>query len=110
MKNIKLLIITLLFSSLLMACGMKGPLYRTPSAQPAPSAAMENKEKSETPQNGTTAATIEKQANCSTNITTADKPQAVTEDQADCSTNTTAADEHQEVAKKSKSEKTTVSE
>lgn len=32
MKNIKLLIITFLFSSLLAACGMKGPLYRAPAA------------------------------------------------------------------------------
>ena len=33
MKNIKLLIITLLFSSLLIGCGMKGVLYRTPTTQ-----------------------------------------------------------------------------
>lgn len=34
MKSIKLLIVIFLFSSLLAACGMKGPLYRAPAAQP----------------------------------------------------------------------------
>ena len=33
MKNIKLLIITTLFSSLLIGCGMKGVLYRAPTTQ-----------------------------------------------------------------------------
>ena len=35
MKNIKLLIIAALFSSLLTGCGMKGPLYHPPAEQPA---------------------------------------------------------------------------
>lgn len=35
MKSTKLLIITFLFSSFLAGCGMKGPLYSAPSAQPA---------------------------------------------------------------------------
>ena len=30
MKNMKLLITTLVFSSLLVGCGMTGPLYRAP--------------------------------------------------------------------------------
>ena len=30
MKNIKLLITTLVFASLLVGCGMTGPLYRVP--------------------------------------------------------------------------------
>ena len=28
MKNLNLLLVTLIFSSLLVGCGMKGPLYR----------------------------------------------------------------------------------
>jgi predicted small lipoprotein YifL len=36
MKNLNLSLIVLLFSSLLMGCGMKGPLYR--EAPPAPKA------------------------------------------------------------------------
>jgi len=120
MKNIKLLIITLLFSSLLMACGMKGPLYRTPVAQPAPPSAMENKEKSEAKQDNATTATTEEQANCSENTAAADKQQAVTEQDnatnatteelTNCSENTTAADKQQAVAEQGKSENTTASE
>ncbi|WP_019616394.1 LPS translocon maturation chaperone LptM [Psychromonas ossibalaenae] len=34
MKNTNILLITLLFSSLLTGCGMKGPLYRAPVEQP----------------------------------------------------------------------------
>lgn len=34
MKNLNLLLVTLIFSSLLMGCGMKGPLYR--EATPSP--------------------------------------------------------------------------
>ena len=71
MKNIKLLIITLLFSSLLMGCGMKGPLYRTPAAQPAPLPAMENKEKSEAELDNAATATQEEQTNCSDDTKTA---------------------------------------
>ena len=35
MKNLNLLLVTLIFSSLLIGCGMKGPLYReaTPSSK-----------------------------------------------------------------------------
>lgn len=40
MKNIKLLITTLLFVSLLAGCGMTGPLYRTP--KPAPVVEQQN--------------------------------------------------------------------
>ena len=44
MKNIKLLTIILLFSSLLTGCGMKGPLYRTPATKAAePVAEVEEK-------------------------------------------------------------------
>lgn len=35
MKNIQLCIITLFFTSLLMGCGMKGPLYHAPVKQPS---------------------------------------------------------------------------
>lgn len=34
MKKLTLLLIPLLFSSLLVGCGMKGPLYRAPVATP----------------------------------------------------------------------------
>jgi predicted small lipoprotein YifL len=34
MKNIKLLITTFIFSSLLVGCGMTGPLYRAPEPTP----------------------------------------------------------------------------
>jgi len=34
MKNLNLLLVTLIFSSLLVGCGMKGPLYR--EATPSP--------------------------------------------------------------------------
>ena len=34
MKNLNLSLIALLFSSLLMGCGMKGPLYRETSSTP----------------------------------------------------------------------------
>jgi len=34
MKKLNLLLTSLLFSSLLIGCGMKGPLYRAPDAQP----------------------------------------------------------------------------
>ena len=34
MKNIKLLIVTSLFSSFLIGCGMKGPLYQSPVTNP----------------------------------------------------------------------------
>ncbi|WP_166739396.1 LPS translocon maturation chaperone LptM [Psychromonas algicola] len=34
MKNLNLLLVTLIFSSLLAGCGMKGPLYR--EAAPSP--------------------------------------------------------------------------
>ncbi|WP_037027611.1 LPS translocon maturation chaperone LptM [Psychromonas aquimarina] len=34
MKNTNILLTTLLFSSLLAGCGMKGPLYRTPVEPP----------------------------------------------------------------------------
>jgi len=40
MKNIKLLITTLLFASFLAGCGMTGPLYRVP--KPAPVAEQQN--------------------------------------------------------------------
>tara|TARA_R110001583_G_scaffold99273_1_gene244568 strand:- start:13847 stop:14023 length:177 start_codon:yes stop_codon:yes gene_type:complete len=33
MKKLKLLLIPLFFSSLLIGCGMKGPLYRAPETQ-----------------------------------------------------------------------------
>ena len=33
MKKLNLLLIPVLFSSLLIGCGMKGPLYRTPETQ-----------------------------------------------------------------------------
>jgi len=33
MKKLNLLLIPLLFSSLLVGCGMKGPLYRAPETQ-----------------------------------------------------------------------------
>ncbi len=33
MKKLNLLVITLLSSSLLIGCGMKGPLYRAPETQ-----------------------------------------------------------------------------
>lgn len=33
MKKLNLLLITALFSSLLIGCGMKGPLYRAPETQ-----------------------------------------------------------------------------
>ena len=34
MKKLNLLLTSLLFSSLLIGCGMKGPLYRVPDEQP----------------------------------------------------------------------------
>ena len=34
MKNLNLLLITLIFSSLLIGCGMKGPLYREAPVKP----------------------------------------------------------------------------
>jgi len=34
MKKLNLLLTSLLFSSLLIGCGMKGPLYRVPEEQP----------------------------------------------------------------------------
>ena len=34
MKKLNLLLVPLLFSSLLIGCGMTGPLYRAPEAQP----------------------------------------------------------------------------
>ena len=33
MKKLNLLLIPILFSSLLVGCGMKGPLYRAPETQ-----------------------------------------------------------------------------
>lgn len=75
MKNIKLLVVSLLFSSLLAGCGMKGPLYRPPVAQPTPPA-MEN---TETQQDKTTTATTEELTDCSENTAAEDKQQAVTE-------------------------------
>ena len=33
MKKLNLLLIPILFSSLLVGCGMKGPLYRAPATQ-----------------------------------------------------------------------------
>ena len=43
MKNIKLLIVMFLFSSLLTACGMKGALYRAPTADQQPVAKVQDK-------------------------------------------------------------------
>ncbi|MCP4321126.1 MAG: lipoprotein [Psychromonas sp.] len=34
MKKLNLLLISVLFSSLLIGCGMKGPLYKAPEIQP----------------------------------------------------------------------------
>jgi len=34
MKKLHLLLVPMLFSSLLIGCGMKGPLYRAPETQP----------------------------------------------------------------------------
>ena len=34
MKKLNLFLIPVLFSSLLIGCGMKGPLYRVPEKQP----------------------------------------------------------------------------
>lgn len=47
MKNIQLFIVTLFFTSLLMGCGMKGPLYRAPIKQPVST----SNEKTEAKQN-----------------------------------------------------------
>lgn len=44
MKNIKLLTTMLLFSGLLVGCGMKGPLYRAPVKQSAAPVTAEKKE------------------------------------------------------------------
>lgn len=33
MKKLKILLVPLFFSSLLIGCGMKGPLYRAPETQ-----------------------------------------------------------------------------
>ncbi|WP_413700777.1 LPS translocon maturation chaperone LptM [Psychromonas sp. KJ10-10] len=33
MKKLKILLLPLFFSSLLVGCGMKGPLYRAPETQ-----------------------------------------------------------------------------
>ena len=55
MKNITLLIIASLFSVLLTGCGMKGPLYRAPAAQPA------NEEKLSTEQDNAISTATDKQ-------------------------------------------------
>ncbi len=80
MKNIKLLIVTFLFSSLLIGCGMKGPLYRAPVTQPVSAVApVDEKAESQSGQeqteqdnseNNSESATEENPDNSSENTTT----------------------------------------